>query len=314
MSSVAKSANRHLDQHSAWYRIRKCKFLYILFLPVLVYYIMFAYAPMFGLVIAFKDYNVFRGIWASKWVGFKYFQQFFESRFFFRLIRNTFLISFYGLIFGFPAPIILALLLNEQKDGVFKRVVQTISYLPHFISTVVLVSMFVQFLSVNNGLINNLVEAFGGTRTYFLGDPKYFRTLYTSLGIWRGIGWGSIIYLAALTNVSPELYEACLIDGGGRLCQTWHITLPGISNTIIIMLIFRVGELLSVGSETILLMYNEAIYETADVISTYVYRRGLINAEYSFGAAVGLFNSLIGLILVSTTNALSKRFSETSLW
>ena len=314
MSSVAKSANRHLDQHSAWYRIRKCKFLYILFLPVLVYYIMFAYAPMFGLVIAFKDYNVFRGIWASKWVGFKYFQQFFESRFFFRLIRNTFLISFYGLIFGFPAPIILALLLNEQKDGLFKRAVQTISYLPHFISTVVLVSMFVQFLSVNNGLINNLVEALGGTRTYFLGDPKYFRTLYTSLGIWRGIGWGSIIYLAALTNVSPELYEACLIDGGGRLRQTWHVTLPGISNTIIIMLIFRVGELLSVGSETILLMYNEAIYETADVISTYVYRRGLINAEYSFGAAVGLFNSIIGLILVSTTNALSKRFSETSLW
>ncbi|MBO4884880.1 MAG: sugar ABC transporter permease [Clostridia bacterium] len=311
---MANGTTRHLDQHSAWYRIRKCKFLYLLFLPVLVYYIMFAYAPMFGLVIAFKDYNVFKGIWASKWVGFKYFTQFFESRFFFRLIRNTFLISFYGLIFGFPAPIILALLLNEQKDGLFKRAVQTISYLPHFISTVVLVSMFVQFLSVNNGLINNLVEAFGGTRTYFLGDPKYFRTLYTSLGIWRGIGWGSIIYLAALTNVSPELYEACLIDGGGRLRQTWHITLPGISNTIIIMLIFRVGELLSVGSETILLMYNEAIYETADVISTYVYRRGLINAEYSFGAAVGLFNSIIGLILVSTTNALSKRFSETSLW
>ncbi|MBO4297774.1 MAG: sugar ABC transporter permease [Clostridia bacterium] len=311
---MANGTTRHLDQHSAWYRIRKCKFLYLLFLPVLVYYIMFAYAPMFGLVIAFKDYNVFKGIWASKWVGFKYFTQFFESRFFFRLIRNTFLISFYGLIFGFPAPIILALLLNEQKDGLFKRAVQTISYLPHFISTVVLVSMFVQFLSVNNGLINNLVEAFGGTRTYFLGDPKYFRTLYTSLGIWRGIGWGSIIYLAALTNVSPELYEACLIDGGGRLRQTWHITLPGISNTIIIMLIFRVGELLSVGSETILLMYNEAIYETADIISTYVYRRGLINAEYSFGAAVGLFNSLIGLILVSTTNALSKRFSETSLW
>ena len=314
MSSVATNKARHLDQHSAWYRIRKCKFLYLLFLPVVIYYIMFAYAPMFGLVIAFKDYNVFKGIWASKWVGFKYFIQFFESRFFFRLIRNTFLISFYGLIFGFPAPIILALLLNEQKDGLFKRAVQTISYLPHFISTVILVSMFVQFLSVNNGLINNIVETFGGTRTYFLGDPKYFRTLYTALGIWRGIGWGSIIYLAALTNVSPELYEACLIDGGGRLRQTWHVTLPGISNTIIIMLIFRVGELLSVGSETILLMYNEAIYETADVISTYVYRRGLINAEYSFGAAVGLFNSLIGLILVTTTNALSKRFSETSLW
>ena len=314
MSSTAPRAVRRYDQHSPWYHIKRCKYLYLMFLPVVVYYIMFAYAPMFGLVIAFKDYNVFRGIWASKWVGFKYFAQFFNSRFCFRLIRNTFLISFYGLIFGFPAPIILALLLNELRGGIFKRVVQTISYLPHFISTVVLVSMFVQFLSVSNGLVNNIVEALGGTRTYFLGDPKYFRTLYTSLGIWRGIGWGSIIYLAALTNVSPELYEACLIDGGGRLRQTWHVTLPGISNTIIIMLIFRVGELLSVGSETILLMYNESIYETADVISTYVYRRGLINAEYSFGAAVGLFNSLIGLILVATTNALAKKFSETSLW
>ncbi len=314
MSSVPTSAAPARPRNTAWLRIKKCKYLYLLFFPVVVYYLMFAYAPMFGLVIAFKDYNVFKGVAASPWVGFKYFIQFFESKFFFRLIRNTFLISFYGLIFGFPAPILLALLINELKDGLFKRAVQTISYLPHFISTVVLVSMYVQFLSVNNGLINNIVELLGGTRTYFLGDPKYFRTLYTAMGIWRGVGWGSIIYLAALTGISPELYEACLIDGGGRLRQTWHITLPGISNTIIIMLIFRVGELLSVGSETILLMYNEAIYETADVISTYVYRRGMINAEYSFGAAVGLFNSLIGLVLVASTNQLAKRFSETSLW
>lgn len=312
MSSV--TTKRARISNPVLVRIWKNKYLYFLFLPVLIYYLMFAYAPMFGLVIAFKDYNVFRGIWASPWVGFKYFKQFFDSVFCWRLIRNTFLISFYGLVFGFPAPILLALLINELKDGLFKRVVQTISYLPHFISTVILVSMFVQFLSVNNGMINNIVEFFGGTRTYFLGDPKYFRTIYTAMGIWAGVGWGTIIYLAALTGVSPELYEACLIDGGGRIRQTIHVTLPGIANTVVIMLILRVGQLLSVGSETILLMYNESIYETSDVISTYVYRRGLINAEYSFGAAVGLFNSIIGLILVAGTNEISKRFSETSLW
>jgi putative aldouronate transport system permease protein len=269
---------------------------------------------MYGIVIAFKDYNIFKGIADSPWAGFKYFRQFFNSIFFWRLIRNTFLISFYGLIFCFPAPILLALLFNELKNGLFKKSVQTISYLPHFISTVIIVSMFVQFLAPRAGLINNIIELFGGRRVYFLGDPKYFRSLYTIMGIWRGVGWGTIIYLAALTGISPELYEAAIIDGCNRFQQTLHVTLPGIASTIIIMLIFRVGELLSVGSESIILMYNPAIYETADVISTYVYRRGLIDAEYSFGAAVGLFNAVIGLALIGTTNALAKRYSDTSLW
>jgi putative aldouronate transport system permease protein len=286
----------------------------MLFLPVLAWYILFCYVPMYGIVIAFKDYNLFTGIADSPWVGFKHFQQFFESMFFGRLVRNTFLISFYGLIFGFPAPILLAILFNELKNGLFKKVVQTISYLPHFISTVIIVSMFVSFLSPNGGLINNLIMAFGGKPIYFLGDPKYFRTIYTVMGIWQGVGWGTIIYLAALAGINTELYEAAIIDGCNRFKQTIHVTLPGIVSTIIIMLIFRVGALLSVGSESIILMYNPAIYETADVISTYVYRRGLIEAQYSFGAAVGLFNAVIGIVLISITNALAKRYSETSLW
>jgi putative aldouronate transport system permease protein len=269
---------------------------------------------MYGIVIAFKNYNIFTGIGKSPWVGLRYFKQFIDSMFFWRLIRNTFLISLYGLVFGFPAPIVLALLFNELKNGLFKKVAQTISYLPHFISTVIIVSMVVQFLSPSRGLINNIIVMFGGTRTYFLGDPKYFRTVFTLMGIWSGVGWGTIIYLAALTGINPELYEAAIIDGCGRMGQTWHITLPGIANTIIIMLIFRVGSLLSVGSESIILMYNPVIYETADVIGTYVYRRGLVEAQYSFGAAVGLFNAVIGLVLISGTNALAKRFSETSLW
>jgi putative aldouronate transport system permease protein len=295
-------------------RIVRYKYLYLLFLPVVLWYILFCYVPMYGIVIAFKNYNVFDGIDKSPWVGFTYFQQFFSSVFFWRLMKNTFLISFYGLIFGFPAPIILALLFNEMKNGLFKKAAQTISYLPHFISTVIIVSMFVEFLSPARGLVNNLISAFGGERVYFLGDPKYFRTVYTAMNIWRSVGWGTIVYLAALTGVNPELYEAAVIDGCGRLRQTLHVTLPCIASTIIIMLIFRVGETLSVGAESIILMYNPSIYETADVISTYVYRRGLVESQYSFGAAVGLFNAVVGLALIGVTNALAKRYSETSLW
>ncbi len=314
-SIAAVAENRRLTKRELVVKnLKKNLWLYVMFFPVIVYYIIFKYAPMFGIVIAFKDYNAFRGIWASEWVGFKHFINFFESPYFWRLIRNTFLISFYGLVWGFPAPVILALLLNEFKDGPFKKITQTITYLPHFVSTVVIVSILVSMLSPSNGVINNLIEALGGTRTYFMNDPKYFRTIYTAMGIWQGVGWGSIIYLAALTGVDSELYEACLIDGGGRLRQTWHITLPGIASTIIIQLIFRVGNLLTVGSDTIILMYNPATYETADVISTYVYRRGLVEADYSFSTAVGLFNSIIALILLTTTNKLSKTFSETSLW
>jgi putative aldouronate transport system permease protein len=298
----------------SWRYFMRYKYLYFLFLPVAVWYILFHYVPMYGIIIAFKNYNIFKGIVGSPWVGFLYFKQFFQSVFFWRLLRNTFLLSFYGLLFGFPAPILLALLFNELKNGLFKRITQTISYLPHFISTVIIVSMVVEFLSPDRGLINNIIALFGGEKIYFLGNPRYFRTIYTLMNIWRGVGWGTIIYLAALTGINPELYEAAIIDGCGHLRQVWHITLPGIVNTIIIMLIFRVGDLLSVGSEAVLLMYNPAVYETADVISTYVYRRGLVETQYSFASAVGLFNAAIGLILIGSTNALAKRYSETSLW
>ena len=297
-----------------WERIKKSRYLYLMFLPVVVYYLLFHYLPMFGIVIAFKDFNAFTGFFKSPWVGLKHFINFFSSPYCWRLITNTFLISFYGLIFGFPAPILLALLLNELKDGWYKKVTQTISYLPHFVSTVIIVGMYVNFLSPSNGLINNIIEMLGGERVYFLNDPKYFRALYTIMNIWKGIGWGSIIYLASLTGIDTELYEACIIDGGGRLRQTWHITLPGIANTVIIMLIMRMGSLLAVGYESIILMYTPSTYETADVISTYVYRRGLVDADYSFSTAIGLFNSVIGFLFIYLANTLAKRFSETSLW
>jgi putative aldouronate transport system permease protein len=295
-------------------QVIKNRWLYLLFLPAAVWYILFCYVPMYGIIIAFKNLNVFAGISKSPWVGFLYFEQFFKSVFFWRLIRNTLLISIYSLIFCFPAPILLALLFNELKDGPFKRLTQTVSYLPHFVSTVIIVSMFVEFLSPATGLVNNIIAAFGGDRVYFLGDPKYFRLIYTIMDVWRTVGWGTIIYLAALTSIDPTLYEASILDGCGRLRQTLHITIPCIAPTVIIMFIFRMGQMLSVGSEAILLMYNPAIYETADVISTYVYRRGLVENQYSFAAAVGLFNALIGMVLIGITNSISKRVSETSLW
>ncbi len=295
-------------------RLIKNRYLYLMIAPVIVWYILFCYAPMFGLVIAFKEYDVFQGIGASQWVGLEHFERFFTSIYAVRLIRNTFLISFYGLVFGFPAPIILALLFNELKAGKFKKLTQTISYLPHFISTVIIVGMFTTFLQPETGLINNIIARFGGKRIYFLAEPRYFRSLYIIMDIWRSVGWGSIIYLAALSNVEMELYEACIIDGGGYWRQLWHITLPGIAPTVVIMLILRIGQLMTVGYESIILMYSPSTYITGDVISTYVYRVGLQDANYSFSSAVGMFNSVISLILLVFANTISKRFGETSLW
>ena len=295
-------------------RLKKSRYLYLMIAPVVIWYIVFCYAPMFGLVIAFKEYDMYEGIAKSPFIGLLQFKNFFSSIYFWRLIRNTFLISFYGLIFGFPAPIILALLFNELKDGRFKKVTQTISYLPHFISTVIIVGMFTTFLAPETGLINNIIELLGGQRIYFLSEPRYFRSLYIILDIWRSVGWGSIIYLAALSNVETELYEACVIDGGGYWRQLFHITLPGIAPTVVIMLILRIGQLMTVGYETIILMYSPSTYETGDVISTYVYRVGLIDSNYSFSSAVGMFNSIISMTLLVCANSISKRFGETSLW
>nr|WP_310226377.1 ABC transporter permease subunit [Paenibacillus qinlingensis] len=292
---------------------KKNKWLILMALPVVAWYILFHYVPMYGVIIAFKQFSPVKGIWGSTWVGLKHFHDFFNSFSAWRVIQNTLMINFYQLIFGFPAPIILALLLNEVKGKYFKKTIQTVTYLPHFVSTVVICGMIIDFFA-KSGLINDIIAFFGGSRTMFLVEAGWFRTIYVSTGIWQGVGWGSIIYLAALSAIDTELYEAVTIDGAGRWRQFIHITLPGIAPTIVILLIMNFGHMMSEGYEKIILLYNPSTYETADIISSYVYRRGLVEANYSFSAAVGLFNSLVNLILIVTANYVSRKVNETSLW
>jgi len=268
---------------------------------------------MYGIVIAFKDFKASRGILGSPWVGFKHFEQFFNSYYFFRLIRNTFLLNLYDLIFGFPAPIILAILFNELRNERFKRFVQSVSYLPHFISIVITVGFIVDFFA-QNGIVNNFLGLIGIGPVNFLIEPKWFRPLYIGSGIWQGVGWGSIIYLAAISGIDPQLYEAATIDGAGRFRKIISITIPSIAPTIIILLIFRIGGMMSVGFEKVFLMYNPSTYETADVISTFVYRSGLQGAQYSYAAAIGLFNTMLNFILLTGANYISRATTENSLW
>ncbi|SDD76324.1 putative aldouronate transport system permease protein [Paenibacillus sp. UNCCL117] len=286
---------------------------YLMAIPVIAYYLIFHYGPMYGLQIAFKDFSTAKGIWGSAWVGFDHFNSFFNGIYFWRLLKNTILINLYELIFGFPAAIILALLLNEIRQAMFKRLVQTISYLPHFISIVVVAGMMVDFLS-RTGLINQILGQFGVEPIDFLKEEGWFRFLFVSSGIWQGIGWGSIIYLAAIATIDPTLYEAARMDGANRWKQVLHVTIPGIMPTIVILFILNMGNMLTVGSEKVLLLYNPLTYETADVISTYVYRKGILESSYSFTAAVGLFNSIVSFILIVAANSFSKRISENKLW
>jgi putative aldouronate transport system permease protein len=287
--------------------------IYLLFVPVLAYYIIFHYAPIYGLVLAFKDYLPSKGIFGSAWVGLENFQRFFSSVYFGRTLRNTLLISVYELIFGFPAPILFALLLNEIRSTSFKRTIQTVTYLPHFISTMVISGMILDFC-LKNGLINDVIAFFGGTRTDLLMRQEMFRPIYIGSGIWQGIGWGSIVYLAALTSIDQELYEAAYIDGANRFRQAIHITLPCLLPTITILFILKIGGLMSVGFEKVFLLYNPTTYEVADVISTFNYRKGLVEFDYSFSTAVGLFNSIINIFLLVTANTISRKVNETSLW
>lgn len=287
--------------------------VYLMALPVIAYYVIFHYGPMYGLQIAFKDFQPAKGIWGSPWVGFQHLESFFNGIYFWRLIKNTILINVYELLFGFPAAIVLALLLNEIRSSMFKRVVQTVSYLPHFISIVVVAGMMIDFLS-RTGLVNQILGSFGIEPIDFLKDAGWFRFLFVSSGVWQGVGWGSIIYLAAITAIDPTLYEAARIDGASRWKQTLHVTIPGIMPTIVILFILQMGNMLSVGSEKVLLLYNPLTYSTADVISTYVYRKGVLEASYSFTAAVGLFNSVVSFILIVAANSVSKRLSENKLW
>jgi putative aldouronate transport system permease protein len=287
--------------------------LYLLAVPVIVYFILFQYKPMYGALIAFKNFSPGRGFNDSPWVGFVHFIRFFNSPYFWRLLRNTFLISFYGLLFGFPAPIILALLLNEVRHSLYKRTIQTVTYIPHFISLVVICGMITDF-SLSTGLFNQIIVFFGGERASLLQQPNLYRPIYIASDIWQHVGWGTIIYLSALSAIDPQLYEAAMIDGAGRIRQLFAVTLPSIAPTIVILLILRIGSLLSVGYEKTLLLYNPATYETADIISTYVYRVGLLEQNWSYSTAIGVINSVVNLVLLVMANMISRRVSETSLW
>ena len=305
------------ERESFWIQVKKDwkrnRSLYLMVLPVILFYILFHYKPMYGALIAGQDYHPRLGFSASEWVGFDQFNRFFTSPYFGRLVKNTLLLSVYGILFGFPAPIILALLLNELRAKRFKKTVQTITYLPHFISLVVVTGIIKDFTQ-STGLINDIIVMFGGERSSLIQNPALYRTIYIVSDIWQGIGWGSIIYLSALSGVDQQLYEAASIDGAGRWKQLIHVTLPGIAPTIVIMLIMRMGQLLGTGYEKTILLYNEATYETADVIASYIYRVGILERNWSYSTAIGLFNSVINLALLIVTNKISKRVSETSLW
>lgn len=293
--------------------LKRNRGVYLMLLPVVVYYIAFHYAPMYGAQIAFRDFEPVKGLWGSKWIGLENFKTFFDSYYFGRLIRNTVLLSAYDIIFGFPAPIILALMLNEVHHTPFKKFIQTVSYLPHFISTVVICGMILNF-TAKNGLINQILMMFGGQSIPFLSLPQYFRPTYITSNVWQSIGWNSIIYLAAISNIDQQLYEAARIDGAGRFRQVLSVTLPSILPMIVILLILRLGNIMTMGAEKILLLYNASTYETADVISTFVYRKGMLEGNYSYSTAVGLFNSVINFTVLVLVNKISKKVSSSSLW
>lgn len=292
----------------------KSRYLYLMFIPVIAFYVVFNYWPMYGLIMAFKDFTPAKGIWGSPWVGLKHVETFISSVYFWRLIWNTIGINIYDLLVGFPVPIILAMMINELRMEKFKKTVQTVVYLPNFISTVVVAGMLIAFLSPSSGIINHFIKVLGGEPIHFLAEPAWFKSIYVLSGVWQFSGWGSIIYLAALAGIDIQLYEAATIDGASSWKKLLHVTLPGIIPTIIIMLIFRMGSIFSVGYEKIILLYNAQTYETADVISTYVYRRGILDADFSYSTAISLFNNIINFIILVAVNKISAKVSETSLW
>jgi putative aldouronate transport system permease protein len=287
--------------------------VYLMVLPVVVYFFIFHYMPMGGVLMAFQDFSVRRGIFGSQWAGAEHFIRFFNSVYFWRLIRNTLLISFYGLLFSFPLPIVFALCLNEIKNKHLKKTVQTISYLPYFISVVVVVSILIDFTK-SQGVLTRAAAFFGDKGGALISRPEWFRTLYIGSNMWQHLGYNSIIFIAALSGIDQELYEAARIDGAGRWKQTLHVTLPGIASTIVILLILRLGQIMSIGFEKTILMYSPATYETADVISSYTYRVGVIDNNYSYSTAVNLFNSVVNFLMLIAANKFSRKFSETSLW
>ncbi len=297
-----------------WKRLCKDRWLLLLLLPCFLYYVLFRYVPMWGILVAFKDFKPFIGFSKSKWVGLEHFQIFFSSPDAWRVIRNTVWIGFVTLIFSFPMPIIFAIALNEAHAVRFKKVVQTVSYMPHFLSAVIICGMITSFTSPIRGIINLMIEALGGTKINFMSEVKWFVPIYVISDIWEGTGWGAILYLAAITNIDPQMYEAATLDGASRMRQIVSITLPTISPTIVTMLILKVGSILDVGLEKVLLLQSPAIYETSDIIATYVYRQGLTSNRVSYAAAVGLFSSLTNLVLLLIANGISRRVSDNGLF
>lgn len=317
MAKTASKSTIAFPKQSFKLRVKKDwkrnKWKYILLIPVIVYFIVFCYKPMYGIVIAFQNYRPRLGISKSEWVGLAHFKTFFNSRECLRVIRNTFTISFLNILFGFPAPILLALLLNEVRHSVVKRIVQTVSYLPHFVSIVVICGLLKTFC-LSNGVLNQIITFFGGTASSLLQNKNLFYPIYVASDIWQEIGWGSIIYLAAIAGIDQEQYEAAKIDGAGRISQIRYITLPGIMPTILVLFIMRMGNILSVGYEKVLLLYNDTTIQVADIISTYVYRIGLAGGQFSFSTAIGLFNSLVNICFLALTNTISNKLNGTGLF
>jgi len=316
--SVREQSVVHCLQHKTLYtRVKhdfvRYKYVYLMLLPLIVWYLLFCYWPLFGNIIAFKDFKPNKGIFGSPWAGLKHFNSFFSSYYFLRLLRNTLLISLYGIVFTFPAPILLALLINEVKSPRYKKSIQTITYMPYFISMIVICGMLIDFLK-RDGVITSFLRMFGMPNDNYLMKPEAFRSIYVASDIWQHCGWSSIIYLAALSGIDQELYEAARIDGANRFKQTLHVTLPGLLPTIIILFIMRIGAVLNIGYEKIILLYNAANAETSEVISSFVYRRGILEANYSYSTAVDFFNALISFALVILSNRIIKRKTEYGLW
>ncbi len=299
--------------HKLMYDVKRNKYVYLMAIPVILFYVCFCYLPMSGLLIAFQDYSPTKGIWGSKWVGFENFIDFFHDYQFPRLLKNTLTLSLKLILFGFPAPIILALLINELRGRRYRKFVQTVSYLPHFISLVVVCGLISNF-TASTGVINQILSLLGFEPKTFLMDPKLFHPLFVISDIWQSVGWSSIVYLSAISGIDPGLHEAASIDGAGRFRRIWHITLPALVPTITVLFIMRIGNIMNLGYEKIILLYNPTIMETADIISTFTYRRGLLDADYGFSTAVGMFNSLVNFSILFIANKLSRKLTGESLW
>ena len=288
--------------------------LYLFLLPTVAYFLIFRYYPMYGLQIAFRNYKASKGIWGSTWVGLKNFQHFFNTADFSRLLKNTLAVSVENLLLSFPIPIILALLLNQLPSQRYKKIVQTTIYAPHFISTVVLVGIIFLFFSPSSGIVNHLIAALGGERIHFMAEAGLFRPMYIGSDIWQSAGWGSILYLAALSGINPELHEAAIMDGANKFQRVWHIDIPGILPTVVIMFILNSGKVMTVGFEKAYLMQTSLNISTSEIIATYVYKRGLLQSQFSFSTAVGVFESVVNLVLICSVNFISKKVSNSSLF